>query len=164
MTGIGRNAFAGCTSLTDVQFPDTLALVDESAFIDCLRLTEVTVPSSVTEIGENAFGYVSMGPTALSDFSIHGSVESAAQTYAAENGLQFLVDNVVYGDANGNGTVELVDILTINRYLCGADSELSPYATYAADCWRDGKINGKDSITILRFLLGLADSLPEDHT
>ncbi len=55
VTGIGNNAFAGCTSLTGVTIPDSVVRIGEGAFW-ATRLTSVTIPGSVTSIGSAAFG------------------------------------------------------------------------------------------------------------
>ncbi len=67
----------------------------------------------------------------------------------------------LYGDVNKNGVVELVDIVMLNRNLTGyGDQALDDYQTEVADCWDDGALDGKDSMEILRYLIGLVTSLP----
>ncbi len=76
----------------------------------------------------------------------------------------------IYGDVNHNGTVELVDIVMLNRYLTKYDNQdLDDYQVVVANCYRNGEsdadttkanLDGKDSVEILRFLIGLVASLP----
>jgi hypothetical protein len=76
----------------------------------------------------------------------------------------------LYGDVNENGKVELVDIVKLNRFLTGIDTELSAVATVNANCYRDAKesdadtttknLSAKDSVEILRYLIGLVKNLP----
>ena len=76
----------------------------------------------------------------------------------------------LYGDVNENGKVELVDVVKLNRFLTGLDTELTAVATVNANCLREGgesdadtttaNLNGKDSVEILRYLIGLVTALP----
>ncbi len=67
----------------------------------------------------------------------------------------------LYGDVNKNGKVELVDIVMLNRNLTGyGDQKLDDYQTEVADCYDDAKLDGKDSMEILKYLLGLNAKLP----
>ena len=90
VTSIGNSAFAGCSSLTSVTIPGSVADIADHAFYactsltdatlgngvinlrdfafsECTSLTSVTIPDSVTNIGESAFalctrlGNVSIG-------------------------------------------------------------------------------------------------------
>jgi hypothetical protein len=56
VTNIGDEAFAVCTSLTNVTIPNSVTSIGIDAFRNCFRLTNVTIPNSVTNIGNDAFG------------------------------------------------------------------------------------------------------------
>ncbi len=55
VTGIGQGAFASCSGLTSVTFPNTLTTIGNEAFASCANLTNVNIPNSVSTIGSNAF-------------------------------------------------------------------------------------------------------------
>ena len=55
VTSIGKSAFRGCESLTNVTIPDSVTSIGSYAFCKCTSLTNVTIPDSVTSIGEYAF-------------------------------------------------------------------------------------------------------------
>ncbi len=51
---IGKNAFKGCSSLTDITIPPTVTVIEASAF-EGVGLKSVEIGHSVESIGENAF-------------------------------------------------------------------------------------------------------------
>lgn len=90
VTHIGTYSFARCTSLTNVDIPGSMISIGEFAFRGCDLLTSVTIPDSVTVIENHAFGYV-MSDKRLDGFLVYGNPGSAAEAYANENGLTFVV-------------------------------------------------------------------------
>ena len=59
LTSIVSYAFSGCSGLTSVTIPSSVASIGNSAFYGCSGLTSVTIPNSVTSIGVEAFAYCS---------------------------------------------------------------------------------------------------------
>ena len=55
VTGIGAQAFEGCTELTSVTIGDNLTYISKSAFVGCSGLTSVTIGNKITTIAANAF-------------------------------------------------------------------------------------------------------------
>lgn len=55
VTGIGDDAFYGCSGLTSVTIPNSVTSIGYCAFTNCRGLTSVTIPNSVTSIGSYAF-------------------------------------------------------------------------------------------------------------
>lgn len=52
---IGYRAFEGCEELEDIQLPARLSKIADYAFSDCSSLMSVILPETLTEIGEGAF-------------------------------------------------------------------------------------------------------------
>ena len=75
------------------------------------------------------------------------------------NVLSFNMPEVVpvNGDANGDGFVNLKDVLQLRKYIAGIVKEIDENL---ADCDRDGNISMKDVLLLRKFIAGLAD-LPE---
>ena len=55
LTAIPSSLFDGCTSLTDIEWPENITSIGNYAFRNCSSLTSITVPSGVTGIGNDAF-------------------------------------------------------------------------------------------------------------
>ena len=55
VASIGYSAFNGCTTLTNVDIPNSVTYIGYSAFHGCTTLTSVDIPNSVTSIGSYAF-------------------------------------------------------------------------------------------------------------
>lgn len=87
--GIGTRAFRGCSSLKKVTIKSGVRTVGEEAFNYCSSLKSVTIPKSVTTIGKRAFGYT--GSNLVKGFKIKGYKGSAAQKYAKNNKIKFVV-------------------------------------------------------------------------
>lgn len=55
VTIIWDGAFAGCTSLKEVNFGDSIETINHNAFYKCTSLTEVKLPENLKTIGTSAF-------------------------------------------------------------------------------------------------------------
>ena len=61
---------------------------------------------------------------------------------------------VIYGDVSGDGNINTLDAIKVNRYTIGL-ATLSGAFLEAADASRDTRINTLDSIFINRYSIGL---------
>ena len=64
VSAIGEYAFADCTNVHALTFPDTITSLGVGAFYGCTSLTDAVIGKSVTNIGDSAF-YRCTGMTAL---------------------------------------------------------------------------------------------------
>lgn len=66
---------------------------------------------------------------------------------------------VLYGDVNSDGTVNISDVLTLNKNLL-AGEELSEEGVRNADVDRDGNPTASDALNILKYTVKIIDTLP----
>lgn len=64
------NAFSGCTGLTTVTIPNSVANIGENSFEGCSGITSVIIPNGVASIGANSFN----GCSGLTSLNIPSSV------------------------------------------------------------------------------------------
>ncbi len=66
VTEIGRNAFADCTNITNINIPNSITKIENNAFKGCTSLERLNIPLSVTSIG----GYILTGCVNLKTLTI----------------------------------------------------------------------------------------------
>ncbi|MGN0115141.1 MAG: leucine-rich repeat protein [Acutalibacteraceae bacterium] len=155
VTMIEMSAFANCTSLKKVTIPSGVTNVDMKAFYNCTSLAEIALPEGVKRIGEMAFGYYYDDQTKQnvidSNFRMTVYTGSVGEKYAIDNSIPYMQYNptVDYGDLNGDGNVNLLDLIAMRKYLAKwsviVDIE-------AADCNADGNVNLLDLILMRKYL------------
>ena len=149
VSSIGNLAFYNCTSLESIELPYGIEKISDSTFYDCTALTSVTIPSSVNEIGWCAFGYLNEGQEINPSFSIICGENSAAEKYAIENGMYYRTTAFAYGDANNDGTVNMLDVLLIRKYI--AKQPVKPNLK-TSDVTDDGNIDMLDVLLIRKYI------------
>lgn len=92
---IREGAFSGCEQLKDIVIPKNVTYIGENAFFSCAKLESITIPESVTYIGDNAFRtkfeYIGVSEPGYKNIpEIRGVTGSYAETYAKENGINFV--------------------------------------------------------------------------
>ena len=148
VTEIGPYAFSS-TFLSELELPDSLTTIGYCAFRYTGALKSVTIPPTVTEIGSEAFG-------AANDFTIYGYANTEAQRYAADHLLNFVIlkNRLMLGDADGDGSVTIVDATAIQRTI--AELTTKAFVADAADVDRDGTVTIMDATAIQRYIAELS--------
>ena len=65
---------------------------------------------------------------------------------------------VIYGDIDGSGAIDLLDVIALNKSLLGLQ-QLDESQQKAADVNADGRMDSSDSLLILRYTVHLEDKL-----
>ena len=81
VSNIGKSAFLGCDSLTEISIPKSVTYIGDQAFYECKNLKEINIPSSVNHIGNSVF----FGCQTLENIFVH----SFNQDYCDSNGIMY---------------------------------------------------------------------------
>lgn len=161
ITSIEFATFQDCKELCSVNIPDSVTHIGSWAFLGCDNLMSITIPASVTDIEWGAVGWQVSDEgewNMIDGFTIYGYTGTAAETYANENGFNFveLSNEPVYGDVNCDGEIDISDAIILERF-CAEDPAIlfNAYQKGNADCNKDGKISAKDTATILKMIAKL---------
>ena len=127
---IYNGAFYCCYSLSNFKFGNDLISVGYNAFINT-GLKSATLPDSVITIGDRALGFNYKNSTfiKIDDFKIKGAAGSGAETYAEENGFEFIKTEfpLVNNSTVSAETITLGEKVTLTAKAVGGTA---PY-TYA---------------------------------
>lgn len=151
ITGLGSMIFRQHSGIKNVTLPSTLKSIGQYAFGGCVCLSEFTIPANVTELGKSV-----MSGTILSQIKYEGD-DWYSVTYGTGNdGLveRIVYDvpaDLIYGDANRNGVVDVTDAVVIKKYLSSIDTNIYKIAS---DVNADNILDVKDAVKLLKHIAG----------
>lgn len=92
VTNLPERCFSNAKTLTNVVLPKGLISIGAEAFVNCSGLKSITIPANTKRIGYWALGWYSEGEDEdkYEDFVITGYSKTVAETYAEENGFEFI--------------------------------------------------------------------------
>lgn len=114
VTDIGQAAFGKCTFLKKVNIPESITVIPAGAFNGCIYLKEIVIPDSVQAIEWNAFdGCEKLEnvtiPENLTDFGRNAFLNTAL--VSEENGL-LIINNVIVDGTKCTGDIVVPDGVT----------------------------------------------------
>ena len=168
------NTFRGCTSLETIKLPDSITILNQWAFNGCSGLKEIILPSKVESIGWECFlgcdhlksikipasikglSVESLGYkddySKIDGFTIYGYSGTTAETYANDNGFDFVdLDEIKKGDVNGDTDINMKDLTRLQQYLAEWDVDINKTA---ADVTGDDKLTMGDLTRLQQYLAG----------
>ena len=113
----------------------------------------ITTDTTTTTTGESTTTAASETETTASGASETTKESGATTTMVTANA------NVLYGDVNCDGKVEISDAVLLNKKAAGA-VDLNEQASLNADCDANNEINSSDALVLLKFLVSLIKTLP----
>ena len=159
VTTIGNGTFYGCDSLTSIEIPDSVTSIGDYAFAWCSSLTSIEISESVTYIGDDAFE-----DSALE--TIYGYAGSYAETYANENGYEFIsLDETdpesvtLLGDINGDSEVNAADLTALSRHVAKIETITNSTLLANSDLDHNGIIEAADLTILSRYVAKIIDRL-----
>ncbi len=146
VTNISDHAFTFCHNIENIRLPKNITSISTGTFDNCYGLTSITIPKSVTSIGDSAF----YNCHSLTDVYYTGSEEEwnnividSNNSYLKNATIHF---NSVAGDFNGNGEINLDDVIYSIRAIVD-NSELTAYQLACVD------LSGDSNFTVLDIVL-----------
>ncbi len=85
--------------------------------------------------------------------------EEPTETTAPTEDSSTVPDEAQYGDVNTDGTVDILDVLTLNKNLLTGEA-LSEQGAINADVDLDSKPTSTDALNILKYTIGMVTELP----
>lgn len=79
------------------------------------------------------------------------------------SGLCASAEEYLYGDVDGNGKIDILDVITLNKAILGKET-LSPEAVVLADVDGSGIPDSIDSLMIIKYIVGMIDVFDVQNT
>lgn len=171
VTQINADVFRDNTAIQTVTIPSSVTEIGANCFANS-SVEKVFVSENAEIIGYNAFAGTNITKLCVFSLSaqfilnsvsspsvVYGYADSTAQNYCSENNVEFVLIGGLYGDANGDGKVNVIDATCVARYSVKAvdiDADLLAYC----DVTGDGKINIVDATCIARYAVHNIDKFP----
>jgi hypothetical protein len=120
-----------------------------------------TTNGSVTVLGAEETKATEAVTDAETEKATTTTVKPTEQPTEATSGeVDVTIDpTALYGDVNCDGSVEVADVVLLNKSIVGA-ATLSASGKINADAYLDGSVDANDAMTILKRLVLSIDSLP----
>lgn len=188
VTAFGFSAFTGCKNFDGkLTLGKGMVRIPDYAFEGCEKLDkEITIPANIKYIGGNAFTncggkYYTFEGNAPE--LVYEATDSSASfdapydfiafpegdsTWVIEDGKWMGYNigngfaNVVFGDADGNGKINVFDANLIRRHAAKM-ADITEENLAAADVDANGKINVMDSNTVRRYAARMIDKFPAEE-
>ena len=179
ITEIGGGCFYECKNLSTIVIPDKITTINSSTFYGCTNLRTVTIGKSVKNIYGKAFAeckglesiicmaekapstdddafensYIEYVSLYVPDTSVDAYKSASPwKKFGAIKGLsEYKEQPSITGDVNGDGLVNVKDIMAIINFITGKVDDLS---LEKADVNGDGAINIADVIAVTNIIAG----------
>lgn len=147
-------AFYRYQHLNSIRLPDSVTSIGADAFYYCSNLTSIIIPDSVTAIEDSVTAMNGKGFVGCDKLTILCNEGSYAHTYAVENNIpyEFLSDIKISGDVDGDGAIDMQDVLRLHKYVSGWDD--IEVISENCDVNQDSSVDMKDVLSLLKKVSG----------
>ena len=132
---IGSSCFSGCTSLKNIELPESLQSIGYEAFYNCISIKKITIPSDVTDYGYRAFGNCLL----LSDLTLPLTADFGdSSNYATFSGCSAISNICITGSGDMINASNIYNNSNYGHYL---------YAPWKISESKDLKVTISEGIT-----------------
>ena len=129
-----EGAFKRCSALTEINIPDSVTSIGNYTFQDCSALTNINIPNSVTSIGDSAFQYCE----SLETVNISDSSQLTSISYRAFDGCSALKNIIIPDSVTSIGFYAFDGCSALDNIYCEAASQPEDWdADWLGDCDAD---------------------------
>lgn len=151
---IRDHLFVNCPNLKRVSVDTHLSFIAADGFTDCPNLQELVIPDTVTYLHKDAFNgmpNLTVITTRDASYTISYCMRHAIPCKESRQ--------VFYGDVDFDGSVGVLDVLCLQRYLAGMElpfvrNEVD-YIDIVGDVDADGNIDSVDVTYMRRYFAGM---------
>lgn len=154
MSTVGCGIVYGKLTNSDPPQPITTTTTQET--------TATTKPTTTTTVSSTIASTTASSADTTASTTTKESTVTTASTggKTTESSVTKQPDtDILYGDVNLDGRVDLTDAILLNKACSGA-VEITGQSVLNADCDANGDIDTNDAIALLRFLVHIINSLP----
>ena len=140
--------------------PDVVLTIQVLGQSGTTETTVTTEETTTTETETTSSAADTTSETASSESTtetVASTTETTAQTTASSSEV---LGQVLYGDVNLDGRVDITDAVLLNKATAGVVT-LNDAARQNADCDANGMTDTNDATVLLRFLVQIINNLPE---
>jgi hypothetical protein len=156
VTSIGDWAFSCCTSLNHIGFGSKVNSIGKEAFSDCTALTDIVSRTIVPPTcGDQALDDINKWTCKLivpqGYVPVYQAADQWKDFFFIEEGEAPDIPPTSPGDANGDGVVDVADVVAIVNYILNKPGE--NFNEKAADVNEDGVIDVADVVAVVNIIL-----------
>ena len=124
-----------------------------------IRVTASEDVNSATISGETYFSEVRLISYEVVHKTASSTDTSSSTTTTTTTSSTGVMGNVLYGDVNLDGRVDITDAVLLNKAVAGAVA-LDDTAKRNADCDGSNEVGANDAVVLLKFLVHIINSIP----
>lgn len=143
ITSIEKDTFAYCSGLEYMQFSQSVSSIAEGALASCECLQSVTIENYDCHVFDSA-RTISNCYNDENGYSFTGVLYGHTQSTAEKYSEKYSIDFRVIGDVNYDGTFNVADLVSAEKYLLGAGE---------VDDWKAGDRDGSNDFDVYDLIL-----------